>query len=59
MKKVLTIFALVGLIMAVTGHGTGGTAHRPDFHDLLTSYKDHLDGTSSSDPWVFEMWFDF
>jgi len=50
MKKLPTIFALVGLIMAVIG--TAQAALNIDLI-FMTSYKDHLDGTPLTDPLGF------
>ncbi len=56
MKKLITICAVVGLIVAVAG-----TAQAALDIDLIfmTSVKEHLDGTAGGTPWGFEIWFNF
>jgi len=56
MKRLITIYAVVGLIMAVTG-----TAQADLDIDaiVMTSCKDHLDYTPITDPWCFEVWVNF
>ena len=56
MKKLTTICAVVGLIVAVTG--TAQADLDIDFI-FMTSVKEHLDGTAGGTPWAFEIWFDF
>jgi len=54
-KRLITICAVVGLIMAVTG-----TAQADLDIDaiVITSCKSHLDGIAPTDPWRFEVWID-
>jgi len=56
MKKLITICAVAGLIMAVTG---AAQADLDIDAIIMTSVKDYLDGTPVSDPWGLEMWFEF
>ncbi|MFA5291586.1 MAG: hypothetical protein WC496_00975 [Phycisphaerae bacterium] len=53
MKKLMTVCAVVGLIMA-----TAGTAQAALDVDtiVMTSYKSHTDGTPDFYPWRFEVW---
>lgn len=51
--KLLTICAAVGVIMAVTGTAQAAL----DVNAIvMTSCKDHLDGTADPNPWCFEVW---
>ena len=56
MKRLITICAVVGLIMAVTGTAQADLDIDAIF---MTSCKDHLDDTPITDPWCFEVWIDF
>src|SRR4030042_101337 len=55
MKKLMTICAVVGLIMAAAG-----TAQAVLDVDtiVMTTYKSHTDGTPDVSPWRFEVWVD-
>ena len=53
MKKLLTICAAVGLIMAVTGAAQAAL----DVNAIImTSCKNYVDGAAGSTPWCFEVW---
>lgn len=56
MQRLITICAVVGLIVTVTGAAQAALDIDSIF---MTSVKDHLDGTAGGTPWGFEMWFDF
>ena len=60
MKKLLTICAAAGLIMAVTGTAQGDVPAALDVNTIImTSCKDYNDGVVETLPWNFEIWVDF
>ena len=53
MKRLITICAVVGLTMAVTGTAQAAL----DVNTIvMTSYKTYVDGAAGGTPWCFEVW---